>query len=72
MLIWRVVNNIDASRDIYIINNFIAIDGTDKNNLDNFNRRWPDDVDCTVSVLNSLRARGLINIDNDFINKFYL
>ncbi|MEW6551361.1 MAG: menaquinone biosynthesis decarboxylase [Campylobacterota bacterium] len=72
MLIWRVVNNIDASRDIYIINNFIAIDGTDKNNLDNFNRRWPDDVDCTLSVLNSLRARGLINIDNDFINKFYL
>ncbi|MDY0322101.1 MAG: menaquinone biosynthesis decarboxylase [Arcobacteraceae bacterium] len=72
MLIWRVVNNIDASRDIYIINNFIAIDATNKNNLDNFNRRWPDDVDCTLSVLNSLRARGLINIDNDFINKFYL
>ncbi|MFA6683969.1 MAG: menaquinone biosynthesis decarboxylase [Arcobacteraceae bacterium] len=72
MLIWRVVNHIDASRDIYIINNFIAIDATNKNNLDNFNRRWPDDVDCTLSVLNSLRARGLINIDNDFINKFYL
>jgi 4-hydroxy-3-polyprenylbenzoate decarboxylase len=72
MLIWRVVNNIDASRDIYIINNFIAIDATNKNKLDNFNRRWPDDVDCTASVLNSLQARGLINIDNDFINKFYL
>ncbi len=72
MLIWRVVNNIDASRDIYIINNFIAIDATNKNNLDNFNRRWPDDVDCTTSILNSLQARGLINIDKDFINRFYL
>ncbi len=72
MLIWRVANNIDASRDIYIINNFIAIDATNKNNLDNFNRRWPDDVDCTTSILNSLQARGLINIDKDFINRFYL
>ena len=35
MLIWRVVNNIDASRDIYVINNLIAIDGTNKNKLDN-------------------------------------
>lgn len=72
MLIWRVVNNIDASRDIYIINNFIAIDATNKNKLDNFNRRWPDDVDCTKNVLIDLKARGLIDIDNDFINKFYL
>lgn len=59
MLIWRVVNNIDASRDIYIINNFIAIDATNKNKLDNFNRRWPDDVDCTKNVLIDLKARGI-------------
>ena len=72
MLIWRVVNNIDASRDIYIINNFIAIDATNKNKLDNFNRRWPDDVDFTKNVLIDLKVRGLIDIDNDFINKFYL
>jgi len=72
MLLWRVVNNIDASRDIYIINNFIAIDATNKNKLDNFHRRWPDDVDCTQSVLDSLISRNLIDINNDFINKFYL
>ncbi|MEJ5168588.1 MAG: UbiD family decarboxylase domain-containing protein, partial [Arcobacteraceae bacterium] len=72
MLLWRVVNNIDASRDIYIINNFIAIDATNKNILDNFNRRWPDDVDCTTSVLNNLRQKGLISVNDDFINKYHL
>ncbi len=72
MLVWRVVNNIDASRDIYIINNLIAIDATNKNKLDNFHRRWPDDVDCTKSVLDSLVKRGILEIDQDFRDKFYL
>lgn len=72
MLIWRVVNNIDAARDVYIINNLIALDATNKNKLDNFHRRWPDDVDCTQSVLDSLVDRGILNIDQDFRDKFYL
>ncbi len=72
MLIWRVVNNIDAKRDIYIHNNFIAIDGTNKNSFDNFTREWPEDVDCSLSVLESLKARGLIDIDDEFAKKFWL
>ncbi len=72
MLVWRVVNNIDSNRDIWIDNGTICIDGTNKNKLDNFQRRWPDDVDCTPSVLADLRERGLIDITDEFAEKFML
>ena len=72
MLVWRVVNNIDSNRDIYIDSNTICIDGTNKNSFDNFKRRWPDDVDCTPSVLEDLRKRGLLDIDDKFIKKYQL
>jgi len=72
MLVWRVVNNIDSNRDIYIDSNTICIDGTNKNSFDNFKRRWPDDVDCTPSVLEDLRKRGLLDIDDEFITKYQL
>ena len=47
MLVWRVVNNIDSNRDIFIDGNTIGIDATNKDKFDNFQRRWPDDVVCT-------------------------
>jgi 4-hydroxy-3-polyprenylbenzoate decarboxylase len=72
MLIWRIVNNIDSNRDIKILKNSIAIDATNKNYLDDFNREWPDDVECSSGVLESLRQRGIINIDDEFIEKFML
>jgi 4-hydroxy-3-polyprenylbenzoate decarboxylase len=71
MLIWRVVNNIDGKRDI-ILNPIIIIDGTNKGKIDGFNREWPDDTHCTKEVLDSLRERGLIDIDEEFIKKFGL
>ncbi len=71
MLLWRVVNNIDALRDI-ILEPFIAIDGTNKSSIDGFNREWPDDTHCTKEVLEDLQKRGLIDIDNKFIKKFGL
>jgi len=71
MLVWRVVNNIDAGRDVYI-NGFIGIDGTNKNSLDGFERRWPGDVNCDDKVLNSLQERGLIDIDDEFKKRYYL
>ncbi len=40
MLVWRVVNNMDSNRDVYIEDNTICIDGTNKNDFDNFKRRW--------------------------------
>jgi len=71
MLIWRVVNNIDAGRDIYV-NGYIGIDGTNKNSLDGFERRWPGDVNCDEDILNSLQERELIDIDDEFKKKYYL
>ncbi len=72
MLVWRVVNNIDSNRDLYFDGNTIAVDATNKNKLDNFNRRWPDDVDCTKEVLVSLKERGIIDIDETFKKAFQL
>ncbi len=71
MLLWRVVNNIDAQRDV-VLEPFIAIDGTNKSKLDGFNREWPKDTHCTKKVLDSLQERGLIDIDEKFIRKFGL
>ena len=71
MLLWRVVNNIDAQRDI-ITQPFIVVDGTNKSEVDGFNREWPGDTFCTKEVLDSLQERGLIDIDETFIKKFGL
>ena len=71
MLLWRVVNNIDAGRDI-ILEPFITVDGTNKSKVDGFNREWPGDTFCTKETLNNLQKRGLIDIDEAFIKKFGL
>ena len=71
MLVWRVVNNIDATRDI-LTEPFIVIDGTNKSEVDGFSREWPGDTFCTKEVLDSLQERGLIDIDEAFIKKFGL
>jgi len=72
MLLWRVVNNIDSNRDIFVYENTVGIDGTNKGKIDNFPRRWPDDVLCTESVLHSLKNRGLTDIDDNFVKKWGL
>lgn len=71
MLIWRVVNNIDASRDV-VLNPFIAIDATNKCEVDGFTREWPGDTFCTKEVLDTLQEKGLIDIDDAFVKKFGL
>jgi len=68
MLIWRVVNNIDSNRDIYIDGHTISIDATNKNSYDNFQRRWPDDVVCSANIIDDLRNRKIINVDDKFID----
>ena len=70
MLVWRVVNNIDSNRDIYTYDSCVAIDATNKNSFDNFNRRWPDDVVCTKRVIDSLKQRKIIDCDESFIKKW--
>jgi 4-hydroxy-3-polyprenylbenzoate decarboxylase len=72
MLIWRVTNNIDAQRDIFISGLMVGVDGTNKNMLDGFERRWPDDVDCTLSVIDSLKSKGLWDLNEKLHEKFQL
>jgi 4-hydroxy-3-polyprenylbenzoate decarboxylase len=72
MLLWRVVNNIDASRDIYLQKEFIGVDATNKGEVENFPRRWPDDTDCDSKTIDSLIERGLVDVDKDFLRKFHI
>lgn len=72
MLIWRVTNNIDALRDIFISGLMVGVDGTNKNLLDGFTREWPDDVDCTPSVVESLKQKGIWDIDDKLYKKYQL
>lgn len=72
MLIWRVTNNIDVQRDLFISGLMVGLDGTNKNILDGFDREWPDDVDCTPSVVESLKERGLWNLEEKLYEKYQL
>ena len=58
-IIWRVVNNIDAKRDVYL-EDIILIDASTKNELDNFTREWPKDVLCSQEILTKLKEKGLL------------
>ena len=72
MLIWRVTNNMDALRDVFISGLMIGVDGTNKTSLDGFNREWPDDVDCTQSVVDTLKQKGIWDLDDRLYNEFQL
>jgi 4-hydroxy-3-polyprenylbenzoate decarboxylase len=72
MLVWRVTNNIDAQRDIFVSGLMVGIDGTNKNALDGFTREWPDDVECTPEVIETLQAKGVWDFDEVLYNKFQL
>lgn len=72
MLLWRVTNNMDAIRDVFISGLMVGVDGTTKNALDGFERRWPDDVDCTLSVVESLKSKGVWDLSQNMYEKFQL
>jgi len=72
MLVWRVTNNMDAQRDVFVSGLMVGVDGTNKNTLDGFTRRWPDDVDCTKSVVESLKEKGIWDIDDKLFNKYQM
>ena len=70
MLVWRVTNNIDALRDVWI-DEIIGIDGSNKNALDGFTREWPPDVDTTYEVIEKLKKSGLIEgISEEELKKY--
>ncbi len=72
MLVWRVTNNIDAQRDIFSSGLMVGIDATKKTPLDKYAREWPDDVDCTQSVVDSLKQRGLWDLDDTLYKEYQL
>ncbi len=72
MLLWRVTNNMDAIRDVFVSGLMVGVDGTNKNTLDGFERRWPDDVDCTPSVVESLKSKGVWDLSENLYQKFQL
>ena len=72
MLIWRVTNNMDALRDVYQSGLMVAIDGTNKSAVDGFTREWPDDVDCTPSVVEELKRKSLWTLDENLHKKYQL
>ncbi|EAJ2288125.1 menaquinone biosynthesis decarboxylase, partial [Campylobacter coli] len=50
MLVWRVVNNIDAKRDIFIKEERLGVDASAKGEAEGYLRAWPKQTDCTKSV----------------------
>ncbi|MDQ7043535.1 MAG: menaquinone biosynthesis decarboxylase, partial [Sulfurimonas sp.] len=72
MIIWRVTNNMDAQRDVFIAGLMVGIDGTNKSSIDGFNREWPDDVVCTQSVVRQLKEKSLWDLDEKFNKKYQL
>ncbi len=72
MLLWRVTNNMDALRDVFISGLMVGVDGTNKSTVDGFTREWPDDVDCTKDVVDSLKQRGLWDLDEKLYQEFQL
>ncbi|UFS62611.1 menaquinone biosynthesis decarboxylase [Sulfurimonas sp. HSL-3221] len=71
MLVWRVTNNIDAQRDVWL-EEMIGVDGTNKDPMDGFTREWPGDVVCDADVFADLRARGLIDLDDETVDRYQL
>lgn len=72
MLVWRVTNNMDAQRDVFVSGLMVGVDGTNKNSLDGFHREWPDDVDCTQSVVSALKLRGIWNLEESLNEQYQL
>ncbi|MBE0490945.1 MAG: menaquinone biosynthesis decarboxylase [Sulfurospirillum sp.] len=72
MLLWRVVNNIDALRDIFLQEDFIGIDATNKSQIDGYTREWPEDTNCDPQVIKSLQDRGFITKNKEFLKKYHV
>ena len=71
MLIWRITNNIDAKRDVKILDSQIFIDATDKSHIDGHNREWPKEVDCSLEVIENLAKKGF-RFEERFLNHYQI
>ncbi len=70
MLVWRVVNNIDAKRDIFIKEERLGVDASAKGEAEGYLRVWPKQTDCTKSVIEDLILRNILENNSELFSKF--
>ncbi|MBK1971728.1 menaquinone biosynthesis decarboxylase [Campylobacter sp. TTU-622] len=70
MLVWRVVNNIDAKRDIYIKEKVVAIDASAKGKMEGYERTWPEETICSKEIIDDLILRKILKNDTQLFKKF--
>lgn len=70
MSVWRVTNNIDALRDVFINSEQICIDATSKGEMDNYERVWPKETNCSKEIIENLINKNLIENDKELFYKF--
>ncbi|MDR3162842.1 MAG: menaquinone biosynthesis decarboxylase [Helicobacteraceae bacterium] len=71
MSLWRICNNIDVLRDLYV-SAFTLLDATAKSSIDGYNRKWPEDTNCTTGVIATLKQKGLWEFDDEFIKRYQM
>lgn len=72
MLVWRIVNNIDAKRDIFIKEDFVVVDATNKGEIDGYTREWPKDVACNKEIIEQLIDKKIINANKEFLKHYHV
>lgn len=70
MLVWKITNNIDAKRDIFIKDNLVCVDATSKDKIDGYKHTWPQETNCDKEVIKKLINKKLLQDDLDFFTKF--
>jgi len=60
LLLWKVFNNVDPSRDIRIDEKKILIDATKKGPVDGHLRPWPDEIEMTAEIKKRIDELGFI------------
>ncbi len=58
LLFWKLFNNVDPMRDIFLEDGRIVVDATKKGPEDGHNRPWPDDIIMDPSVKERVRSRA--------------
>ena len=68
--LWRVKNNINALRDIYIDGENLYVEATAKDELEDYMRGWPMQTDCEREVVAELVRRGVVKDEPELFHKF--
>ncbi len=71
MLVWRITGNFDPLHDVWI-EEIWGLDATAKNEKDGYFRKWPEDVFCDKGVIETLKNKKIIDVDDGFLRKFQI